>query len=256
MTPDLRHFASALDSAARRVQATDQITTACPALTVDEAYDIQQLGIGLRLARSERAIGIKLGFTSRAKMLQMGVSDLIGGRLTDAMQLCDGASLSHASFIHPRVEPEIAFVLRRPLGGRATAFEATGAIEYVAPALEIIDSRYRDFKFNVADVIADNSSASAFVLGAPKLYGEDLSNLGILLSINGRAVQGGSSAAILGHPLRALVEGARLAALRGDGLKAGDIVLAGAATAAEPCRARDYIQADVERLGRVSCCFN
>jgi 2-oxo-3-hexenedioate decarboxylase len=249
---DLEAFAVRLDAAAESACAIAQISDEHPALTIDEAYRVQGLGIGMRVARNERVVGFKMGFTSRAKMVQMGVSEPVYGRLTDAMQVPCGGCMHGRAFIHPRAEPEIAVVLKRRLAGVVTAFQAAAAIEAVAPALEIIDSRYRDFKFRLSDVVADNSSASAFVLGSPQPYGEQVANLGVVLAINGRVAQAGSTAAILGHPLRSLIEAARLAALQGEALEQGDVVLLGAATAAEPIGPGCWVQARVQGMDRVS----
>ena len=200
-----------------------------------EAYRVQAQLIERRLKRGEKLIGIKMGFTSRAKMAQMGVSDLIWGRLTDAMRAEDGGSVPPARFIHPHIEPEIAFLI----GG-------DGAPAAVAPALEIIDSRYEGFKFALGDVIADNASSAAFVLGSWRAPPADLSNLGMVMSLDGRARQIGSTGAILGDPLRSLAAAARLA---GE-LKPGWIVLAGAGTSAEPFTPGSRASVEVEGLGR------
>ena len=156
---------------------------------------------------------------------------------------------SFARFVHPRVEPEIAFVLKRPLAGQVTAAEALASVEAIAPALEIIDSRYRDFKFSLPDVIADNASSSGFVVGPWCDPHQDFSNLGLTLSINGRVVQVGSTAAFLGHPLRSLVAAARLSAAAGEPLQAGWVVMAGGATPAEWLKPGQYVSIEMERLG-------
>ncbi len=157
-----------------------------------------------RLGRGERQVGMKMGFTSRAKMLQMGIDDLIWGRLTSGMRVEEGSTIKLSSYVHPRVEPEIAFLLKRPLAGDVTASEALAAVEAIAPALEIIDSRYQNFKFSLPDVIADNASSSGFVIGAWNAPNSDIGNLGMVMSFDGKAQHMGSSAAILGNPLRAL----------------------------------------------------
>jgi 2-oxo-3-hexenedioate decarboxylase len=209
----------------------------------------------LRIERGEKQIGAKMGFTSRAKMQQMGVSDLIWGQLTDGMRLEDGGSVSLDRFIHPRIEPEVAVRLKTPLEGRVDAMEAQAAIDGVAPALEIIDSRYRDFKFSLVDVVADNSSSSAFVTGPWQPAATDLSNLGMVMSVDGSPRHFGSTAAILGNPIRSLIAAARLAAESGMRLEEGWIVLLGAATPAEaidgPCRVR----LEAEQLGVVDIAF-
>ncbi|MCR8547409.1 fumarylacetoacetate hydrolase family protein [Salipiger sp. P9] len=247
----LAEIAGIVDEAARTASEIPQFSDERP-LSVEEAYAVQALSMQRRYGRGERRVGIKMGLTSRAKMLQVGVSDVTWGRLTDAMMREEGGTVSMAQFVHPRVEPEIAFLMKKPLAGEVSALQAMDAVEAVAPALEIIDSRYKAFKFDVGDVIADNSSSSAFVLGQWASRETDISNLGMLLSIDGRAGEIGSSAAILGHPLRSLVAAARMVASAGERLNAGDIVLAGGATAAIPLAAGQAVSLEVERLGTVA----
>lgn len=248
---DLRHLAELVDEAARTASPIAQLTHGV-SLGVDDAYAVQALSIARRYARGERRVGMKMGLTSRAKMAQVGVSEMVWGRLTDAMRVEEGGGLRRSRFIHPRAEPEIAFLLKKPLAGKISAVEALSAVEAVAPAIEIIDSRYQDFKFTWADVVADNSSSSAFVVGSWNPADTDVSNLGIILAVDGRPVQIGSSAAILGHPLRSLVAAARLVAEWGETLEAGSIVLAGGATAAQPLTVGDHVRASFEKLGAVS----
>lgn len=248
---DLNKMAEMLDEAARTAQAVAQLSDET-ALTPDEAYEVQALSLALRYARGETRVGVKMGLTSRAKMAQVGVNDVTWGRLTDAMRVENGGEISRAAFVHPRIEPEIAFLMKAPLSGAVSAMEAMAAVEAVAPALEIIDSRYRDFKFDLGDVIADNSSSSAFVIGPPSPASTDLANLGMVLTVNGRVVETGSSAAILGHPVRALVAAARMVATKGEELRPGDIVLAGAATAAVPVAPGQAVEVQVQNLGTVA----
>jgi 2-oxo-3-hexenedioate decarboxylase len=241
-------YAEILDEAARTARAVPQIDPQGE-LALAEAYAIQSASIQRRVARGERRVGVKMGFTSRAKMVQMGIDDVIWGRLTSAMQVEEGAPVAFSRFVHPRVEPELAFVLKKSLPGEVTAVEALAAVEAVAPALEIIDSRYQDFKFSLPDVIADNASSSGFVVGAWSDPHQDFSNLGLTMSIDGRVLQVGSTAAILGHPLRSLVAAARLSAAAGEPLQAGWIVMAGGATPAEWIRPGQYVAIEMERLG-------
>ena len=124
----------------------------------------------------------------------------------------DGGTTSFKTYVHPRIEPEIAFLLKRELAGTVTPLQALSAVEAVAPAVELIDSRYQAFKFSLTDVVADNSSSSGFVVGPWHSPDVDFSNLGIVVSFNGAPVLVGSTAAILGHPLRSLVAAARFAA--------------------------------------------
>lgn len=243
----VKDYAVIVDDAARHGQAIRQFPES--AFDVDTAYRIQAASIARRLGRGELRTGIKMGFTSKAKMQQMGVHDLIWGRLTNQMLIDEGGEISLDRFIHPRVEPEIAFVLGDDLCGRVTIPEAMSAVEAIAPALEVIDSRYENFKFSLPDVVADNASSSGYVLGPWVAPEESIDNLGIVMSINGVQKQTGSTAAILGHPVRSLVHAARLAELAGEPLQAGWIVLAGAATAADYLAAGDNVTAEFQNLG-------
>jgi len=248
MTINISSVAETLDGAAFSAKATPQLGEA---LSLDEAYAVQAASLQHRYDRGETQIGMKMGFTSRAKMAQMGVDEMIWGRLTDAMLVEEGSEVSINKYVHPRVEPELCFLLSKPLEGKITALEAQSAIEAVAPAIEIIDSRYENFKFSLTDVVADNSSSSGVVIGPWNADLKDYSNLGMILSINGHPKQIGSTAAILGHPVRALVAAARLMAERGETLNAGDIVMAGGATAAVALAPGDVVTLEAQTLGRV-----
>jgi 2-oxo-3-hexenedioate decarboxylase len=193
-----------------------------------------------------------MGFTSREKMVQMGVHDMIWGRLTDRMIVEDGGTTSFKTYVHPRIEPEIAFLLKRELVGTVTPLQALSAVEAVAPAVELIDSRYQAFKFSLTDVVADNSSSSGFVVGPWHSPDVDFSNLGIVVSFNGSPVLVGSTAAILGHPLRSLVAAARFAAEAEEPLKPGWLVMAGGASHAEALKPGLYVECEVQNLGRCS----
>ncbi len=248
---DLGKMAEIVDDAARLATEIPQLTT-LQDLSVDDAYAIQALSLARRYARGERRVGMKMGLTSRAKMAQVGVDEMVWGRLTDAMQVEEGGSIALSRYVHPRVEPEVAFLLKAPLAGRVSMTQAMAAVEAVAPAMEIIDSRYKDFKFVLADVVADNSSSSGFIVGPWSKPDLDVGNLGLVMSVDGRPVQVGSTAAILGHPLRSLVAAARLVAQWGERLEAGWIVLAGGATAAHPLAAGMTVRTEMQSLGSVS----
>lgn len=237
---------STVDQLAVRLDDAATGRTALPSsgagtgLDVATAYRVQQAVVDRRLSRGERPVGLKLGLTSRAKMTQMGVDEVIWGRLTDAMRIPDGGTIRLGDHIHPKAEPEVAFLVEG------------GAITAVAPAIEVIDSRYVDFRFTLPEVIADNTSASGFVLGAWQPIPDGIDNLGVLLEVDGRTVQIGSTAAILGDPRRALSDAVRLADANGVDLADNSVLLAGAATAAVPLRAGSHVQVTVEQLGTAS----
>ncbi|NUS09651.1 MAG: 4-oxalocrotonate decarboxylase [Nonomuraea sp.] len=237
-------LAERLDEATLTRRAIPRLTDAAD-LDVPAAYEVQRALIDRRLARGERIIGVKMGFTSRAKMVQMGVDDVIWGLLTDAMLI--ESQLDTGALIHPRIEPEIAFLLDRPVRTPADAASAVGA---VAVGYEVLDSRYEGFSFTLPDVIADNASASGFGLG-PWRSPRDVGNVGLVMEIDGRPVASGSSAAILGDPLRALNAAARLTRAAGIELRPGWVVLAGAATAAVPLPAGAHVRVGAAGLGHV-----
>jgi 2-oxo-3-hexenedioate decarboxylase len=250
MNKRIATLAERLDQAAHTAHAVPQLGQA-EELDVSEAYAVQAASIARRLARGEHRTGVKMGFTSRAKMVQMGVHDVIWGRLTDGMAREEGAPISLAPFVHPRVEPELAFLLGKPLSGAVTLAQALDAVVGIAPALEIIDSRFENFRFSLTDVIADNASSSGYVIGPWCDPRQDFSNRGLMLSVDGPSRQVGSTAGILGHPLRSLVAAARLSAEAGEPLQAGWVVMAGGATAAEALAPGQHVRCEMQGLGHV-----
>ena len=231
MTKNLVEIAKHLDAAATSATAVPQISISTP-IDLPESYEIQKISIDQRLERGEKLLGYKLGFTSKAKMEQMGVHELIWGRLTDSMFLENGGVLDIDKFIHPRAEPEIAFLIGKDITGPISNQEALNYLEAVTTAIEIIDSRYKDFKFSLEDVIADNCSSSAYVLGEWKSPETKIDDLDIKLIINEETVQEGNSNAILGHPINSLIEASTILTRNGETIKEGMVLLAGAATPA------------------------
>ena len=231
---------------------TPQITLEHPSLSLADAYAIQSLLVHRRQQRGERRIGMKMGLTSRAKMAQVGVHEMSWGRLTDAMLLEEGGLLARANYIHPRLEPELAFLIGKPLSGVVTAAQAMAAVDGVAPAMELVDSRYLDFKFTLNDVVADNSSAAGLVIGSWCAPSQDLTNLGVVMEVNGIVIETASTAAILGNPVRALVAAARLAGEAGEVLHPGDIVMSGGLTAAYAIEPGETVRATLQNLGFIS----
>jgi 2-oxo-3-hexenedioate decarboxylase len=220
------------------------------AQTVDmgaaDAYRIQDALLERRLSRGERLTGLKLGFTSEEKMRQMGVADVIVGRLTDEMRVDSGGQLRLDRFIHPKAEPEVAYRLSHDVDLDAPQINIEQCIDAVAPAIEIIDSRYRDFRFTYTDVIADNTSAAAYVIGK---WQEVRSVAGLAVRIEvGDQSTAGSTSAILGDPIRALHRLLDMCRRTRMPMRAGHVVLAGAATAAIPLTA-GIVRCEIEGLG-------
>lgn len=243
-------IARILDDAAIKARPIEQISLK-QEFNEQQAYEIQMTSIQRRLSRGEKFVGIKLGFTSKAKMEQMGVHDLIWGQLTSSMLYENGSDFPIGKYIHPRAEPEICFLIKKPIDRSITLTEAPDYVEAVAPALEIIDSRYANFKFSLEDVIADNCSSAGLVIGKWQSPDTDISDLAITLSINGQVVQSGSSAAILGNPWESVVAAARLATDSGLIIPEGAVLMAGAATPAQFLNKQSIVSARVALLGDV-----
>jgi len=248
-------LAKVLDDAMLAACEIERLTASHPNLTLDEAYLVQDEGIKLRLQRGERAVGLKMGFTSEAKRKQMGLGLPIYGVLTDQMRVAEGEEMRLDGLIHPKIEPEIAFLMARELKGRPTIDEALGACESVFVAMEILDSRFIGFKyFSLPDVVADNCSSCRFVLGETRHdpHAFELDKLAMTLEVNGKVAQSAPSSAISGHPALSLVQLCELLAPRGLAIPAGSIVLAGAATQAVQLEPGMKVRAIVESLGEVS----
>lgn len=246
---DIERFAVRLDEATLAARAVPQLTRE-RSFEVADGYAIQRAGIALRKLRGDDLVGLKMGLTSRAKAQQMGVHEPIYGHLTARMILDDAGTVLRADHVHPRVEPEIAYLLAQDLAGPVTPAQALAAVECCCCALELIDSRYQDFKFTLPDVVADNGSSSRFVLGSVRRPRDfDCGNLGMVLEKNGVVAEIGSSAAIYDHPARSLAALANQLALVGERLKAGMIVMTGGATAAIPLSPGDHVRVRVDGLG-------
>ncbi len=254
-TVDHEGLARALDAARLERREVAPLTREVEHLALTDAYAIQEAGIRLRLARGERVVGLKMGLTSEAKRRQMNLDSPVYGVLTDRMQVAADGVIALGQGIHPKIEPEIAFRTSRELGGKVTRDEVLDACASAFVAMEILDSRYRDFKyFSLPDVVADNSSSSLFVLGTqehpPRAL--DLTRLEMKMSVNGEVVQAARSDAISGDPVVSVIQLCELLSQRGQVLPAGSIVLAGAATAAHMLKAGDRVQLTVEGLGAVA----
>lgn len=249
MNTQIQEMAELLDSAAKNASPIAQLSGRYN-FSEKDAYAIQAASIQRRHERGEQLIGLKMGFTSRAKMEQMGVHDMIWGRLTAPMLLENGA-LVLDRFIHPRAEPELCFKIDKRIDRQIGLEECSAYVSKVAAAIEVIDSRYENFKFSLEDVIADNCSSAALVIGEWQEAGSlDLSSLGMQLQVNGDTIAEGSSSAILGNPWESLVEASRLATKYGLALEAGSILMAGAATPAKYVERGQEVSVIVEQLGQ------
>ncbi|MHA6793680.1 2-keto-4-pentenoate hydratase [Pseudonocardia bannensis] len=249
MAVDTAELAARLSKAVADRTAIDQLSDDVADLDLATGYAVQR---ELRAAAGP-LVGWKLGVTSRAKQAQVGVSAPVFGFLAGANALDLGEPLVTGELIQPRCEPEIVFILGRDLAGpHVTAADVVAASSGVAVGIEVLDSRYRDYRFTMADVVADNTSAGRFVVGNPvPPAGIDLRLIGVVLEKNGKVVATASGAASLGHPAAAVAWMVRTMAADGEGLRAGDVVLSGGLTAAVPVAPGDVVVASIDRLGTV-----
>lgn len=245
-----------LFAAARERREIEPLTDVWPALDERTAYQIQKRLVAKQVEEERtRVVGLKLGLTSQAKQKQMNVGEPIYGMLLSSRMLGEGEALRIADLIHPKAEPEIAFVLARELRGPGvSADQARAALGSALVAMEIIDSRYRNFRFTLPDVVADNTSAARYATSTflVPASGLDLRTLGVVFEKNGEVVATAAGAAILGDPAAGVAWLANKLAEHGEMLPAGTLVGAGALTDAVAIAPGDVVCTTIRGLGSLT----
>lgn len=233
---------------------SEQIVLTEPWVTVEDAYLIQRELVKLKLSRGSKIIGYKLAFTTRTKQRSMGISTVGFGYLFDYMKIDDGGELNLNDVIHPKAEAEIAFIIGEDLSGNVSPYEVIEATKFVAPAIEFVDSRFKNFKFDLIDVISDNFSASRFAIGSDiKSPNEvDLRLAGVIFERNGIVEKTGALGAVLGNPAIAVSQLVKFLSKRGEKVKAGSIILTGSITEAIEVKEGDFIRVSICGVGEVS----
>ena len=247
-------YAEILHLARINAEPVEQLTASGAELSRTAAYDVQERGIYLRELEGERVVGIKMGLTSEAKRRQMDLDAPLYGVLTDKMQIQNNGFYSLNGKIHPKAEPEIAFKFSKDLDVTMSYDDVFSCLEWAAPAIEILDSRYKQFKyFSMEDVISDNSSSSYFILGEsfPVSSKGDYFDKKLKFYINGRVAHEGNSNAISDDPLNSILELAKLMDARGKKVPADTVILAGAATAAVSLEEGMSVSLEIEGLKKV-----
>jgi len=256
-TQAVQELAALVLDAQDQAHTITKLTDKYPQMNVEDGYAVQDALRRLRIARGERVVGLKAGLTSKAKMDQMGVHVPSFGVLTNAMTRAENGVIAISELIHPRVEAEIAFVTKAELKGHCTIADVMAATDYVIPAVEVIDSRYEKFSFDLVSAIADNGSAARYVTGGrPREASElDLRSVGVVIEKNGEIMALGAGAAVLNHPANAIVMLVEHLATRGETLPAGSFVMTGGITEAIPVVAGDCVIARFQEMGSVSLRF-
>lgn len=228
-----------------------------PGLNLDDAYRIQLLQQRALLAQGKEIVGRKIGLTSAAMQQQLGVDNPDFGFFTRDTIFEDGAEIPAAKFIAPRVEPEVAVVLDRDLGAGEDLVSVAAAVRSIHVAVEIIDSRVKNWDITLVDTVADNASGAGVILG-PEItaQAEDLPTITAVMSLNGAEVARGMGVDVMGHPLAPVVWLATELAERGAPLTAGEIILTGSFCAASPVVAGDQLNVDYGEYGGLSVTFS
>ena len=253
-----QQVAAALLAAYDSKEPLEPLTATHEGMTLEDAYAIQLLQVDQRLASGRTVQGHKVGLTSAAMQRLLGVTEPDYGHLLDDFFHLEHMPIPIDLFVQPRIEPEVAFVLKKKLKGPGvTVHEALRAVDFVLPALEIVDSRIRDWTIGLFDTIADNASSGAVVLGStPTDVGAvDLRLAGATFHRNGEVVGTGAGGAVLGSPLNSLVWLANTVGARGVTLEAGHVVLPGAVCAMSAVAAGDTFTATFAGLGSVTARF-
>jgi 2-keto-4-pentenoate hydratase len=253
---NVRAAAMALREARASKRSIAPVSRSHGIIGVEAAYAVAEVNTRAAIAGGRRVVGKKVGLTSQAVQRQLGVDQPDFGVLFDDMEFLNGQDVPIARLLQPKVEAEIAFVVGRDLSGAVPSWgEFVAAIAYALPALEIVDSAITDWKITLVDTVADNASCGLYVLGdQPVVLGAlQLAELGMEMTSNGQVASTGSGAACMGHPLRAAYWLARTMVERGQGLRAGEVILSGALGPMVPVHAGDRLHAAVGALGTVSC---
>ncbi|MFJ8235452.1 2-keto-4-pentenoate hydratase [Ureibacillus sp. NPDC094379] len=231
----------------------DKISTRYSYITSEDAYKIQEINMEKELQEGDQFVGWKMGLTSFAKQQSVGVNQPIYGRLLKSMEMVHN-ELSLKGLIHPRVEPEFAFLINKKLeGNNVTEQDIWQATEGIMIAIEVIDSRYKDFSFNLIDVVADNASSAKFYLSEQiyvpnKLQWEKVK---VQMKLNGKVVQEGKGSAVMGNPARSVVELVKMLHSSGQCIEPGMIVLTGGITEAIHVFSGDSIEVEFVELGKI-----
>lgn len=256
--------AAKLDEAERSRIQTGLLSLAHPGMTMDDAYAIQGAWVRRKLAAGRRVIGWKIGLTSKAMQYALNINIPDSGVLLDDMLFEDGAQIPPERFIQPRIEAEIAFIMKAPLKGPGvTVFDVLNATDYITPAIEILDTRILRMDpqtkqtRNICDTIADNAANAGIVTGGRALRPDqtDMRWMGAIVSRNGEVEETGLGAGVLNQPARGVAWLANRLAQYGEGIEAGQIVLAGSFIRPVEARPGDTVSADFGPHGSVSLHF-
>ena len=255
---DIVKLTDRIERAQLSATAIQKLTDDYPSMNLADGYAVQMTLRKRWLDAGQRQTGWKAGLTSRAKMIQMSVDKPSIGFLMADMARPENSAIRTDDLVHPRVECEVAFVMSKELSGPdVTREQVLDATDFVLPSIEVIDSRFSGFKFDLPSVVADNSSSARYVVGgrARDVKDLDIQTLGVVMEKNGVPVAMSASTAVMGHPADAIALVVKVLHELGLTLKAGDFVMSGGITEAIAVKAGDFVQARFQELGSVAMRF-
>jgi 2-keto-4-pentenoate hydratase len=255
---DIQKAATALMEAESEKKPIAPFTSSTEEISVDDAYKIQLYQIRHKVENGAAIVGKKIGLTSKAMQEMLNVNEPDYGHLLNDMMYGDADTISLNKFIQPRIEFEIAFVLKRDITGPGvTMNDVIDATDYVVPALEIIDSRIKDWQIKFQDTVADNGSSAGAIIGNTnaKLDDLDLAKVAMTVFRNGEFLDSAFGSAVMGHPAEAVAWLANALGSYGISLYAGEVILSGALSKAIPIEDGDTFTAEFEQIGAVTATF-
>ena len=256
--------ATALEGAEKSRRQIGLLSLKHPDMTMDDAYAVQAAWVKQKIASGRKVIGWKIGLTSKAMQYALNIDIPDSGVLFDDMGFEDGAVIPADRFIQPRIEAEIAFVMKAPLQGpNVSIFDVLNATDYITPALEILDTRILRVDpetkkaRSIVDTISDNAANAGIVIGGRQMRPDqvDMRWMGAIVSRNAEVEETGLGAGVLNHPARGIAWLANRLSQYGDGIEAGQIVLAGSFIRPIEARHGDTINADFGPYGTIACHF-
>jgi len=253
---EIEEIAESLFKSERERKTMHPLTEKYPGITIEDSYKIQSSV--LKRKKNEKVVGKKIGLTSKPMQDLLGVNEPDYGYITDKMVIPEGGPVNISELIQPKIEGEIAFVFGEGLKGPGvTASEVLKKTIGVVPAIEVIDSRIKDWKIKIQDTIADNASSARVILGSKltSIKDIDLRLIGLVLEKNGKIVSTGAGAAVLGSPAQAVAWLANKLSEFDVDINPNEFVMSGSLVKAEDVKAGDCVTATFDRLGKVSTRF-
>lgn len=255
---DIQKAATALMEAENEKKPITPFTSSAEEISVDDAYQIQLRQIHHKVDNGAVIVGKKIGLTSKAMQEMFNVNEPDYGHLLNDMIYQDGDTISLDRYIQPKIEFEIAFVLKKDLKGPGVSMnDVIEATDYIVPALEIIDSRIKDWQIKYEDTVADNGSSAGAIIGktTARINGLDLAGMSMNVYRNNEFLDSATGAAVMGHPAQAVAWLANALGNYGISLYAGEIILAGALSKAVVIEDGDTFTAEFDHIGSVSATF-